>query len=379
MATLKDINNSNTIKTVSLFSGAGGLDIGAIKAGAHIIWANDMMKEACLSYSENIGDHIVQGDLNTLKDCLKNLPDVDMVIGGPPCQGFSVAGKMDLNDKRSQLIWSYLDVISIVKPKAFIMENVKALGLFEKWKPIREKLLSSFRELGYSVNFVILTATEFNVPQNRERVFFIGFKGDNTLIPDLEEMIMPYKEKAPTVRQALSVLDRAGTGNNTGLCKAKITLASNPVLRPSPYAGMLFNGLGRPTRIDGYSATLPASMGGNKTPIIDERELYDGASPWVLEYHKKIINNPSLAVFAPAPSFLRRMTMEEAAVLQTFPLDYVFKGPQSSKFTQIGNAVPCNLGKAVAKMVIDVLQNNAQIKWKREKIQPTLFDTWQEK
>lgn len=78
-------------------------------------------------------------------------------------------------------------------------------------------------------------------------------------------------KKAPTVREALSILDKAGSGNNKGTCKAKITLAANPVMRKSPYAGMLFNGLGRPTRLDGYSATLPASMGGNKTPIIDEK------------------------------------------------------------------------------------------------------------
>ena len=148
--TIKERNNTNKIKTVSLFSGAGGLDIGAIMAGAHIIFANDMMKEACMSYSTNIGDHIVNGDINSVMDRLDGIENVDMVIGGPPCQGFSVAGKMDVNDKRSQLIWSYVKVISKVKPKAFIMENVKALGLLEKWKPIREKLLSELRHLGYS-------------------------------------------------------------------------------------------------------------------------------------------------------------------------------------------------------------------------------------
>ena len=97
--TIKERNNTNKIKTVSLFSGAGGLDIGAIMAGAHIIFANDMMKEACMSYSTNIGDHIVNGDINSVMDRLDGIENVDMVIGGPPCQGFSVAGKMDVNDK----------------------------------------------------------------------------------------------------------------------------------------------------------------------------------------------------------------------------------------------------------------------------------------
>lgn len=352
---IKDLNAKNTILTISTFSGAGGLDIGAIYAGAKIIWANDMMKEACESYSANIGDHIVRGNIDDQISNLGQYKGIDLVIGGPPCQGFSVAGKMDINDKRSQLVWSYAKVIETIQPRAFVMENVKALGLLEKWKPLREKLLLKFRTLGYSVNLMVLNASDFDVPQARERVFIVGFMGDNNLVPDLSSMMEPYKHKASTVREALSVLDKAGQGNNTGICKAKITLASNPVLRKSAYAGMIFNGLGRPIKIDGYCATLPASMGGNKTPIIDEKELYENASPWVVAYHKRIMEDPSKAEFLPAPFFLRRLTVEEAAVIQTFPIDYLFHGSQSSKYTQIGNAVPCNLGKAVVKMVIDVL------------------------
>lgn len=363
--TIKEQNSSNSIRTISLFSGAGGLDIGAIMAGANIVFANDMMKEACSSYAANIGNHIVLGDINSLLENLKEYSDVDMIIGGPPCQGFSVAGKMDANDERSQLIWSFVKVVSIVKPKAFIMENVKALGLLEKWKPVRERLLSKLRNLGYSVNFMILNAADYDVPQARERIFVIGIKGDSNLLPDWSKMIIRYSHKAKTVREALQVLDRAGVGNNTGTCKAKITLASHPILRKSPYAGMLFNGLGRPTKIDGYSATLPASMGGNKTPIIDEKELYENCTSWVVAYHKKIMQDPSKAVFQSAPSFLRRMTVEEAAILQTFPLGYEFHGSQSSKYTQIGNAVPCNMAKAVVKMVINVLKGNEKISFQQ--------------
>lgn len=371
MSSLNELNQSNDIKTISLFSGAGGLDIGAIKAGAHIMWSNDMMKEACLTYRENIGDHIVQGDINDFVGGLDKYHDADLVIGGPPCQGFSVAGKMDINDKRSKLVWSYVSVISKVHPKAFVMENVKALGLLAKWAPVREKLIKDFKSLGYSVNFIVLTAADFDVPQNRERVFFVGFRGDPSKVPNLKAMMEPYRKQAQTVREALSVLDRAGTGNNTELCKAKITLAAKPILRKSPYAGMIFNGLGRPTRIDGYSATLPASMGGNKTPIIDEHELYDHAEPWVKAYHAKIMEDPKSAVFANAPDFLRRLTVKEAAVLQTFPVDYKFMGSQSMIYTQIGNAVPCNLGKAVVSMVIDVLHNKRTIQY--ETVQPELI------
>ena len=361
--TLKEQNNNNDIRTISLFSGAGGLDIGAIKAGAHVVFANDMMKEACLTYKENIGDHIVHGDINTLFDKIEKVDNPDLVIGGPPCQGFSVAGKMDANDKRSQLIWAYAKVIASTRPRAFIMENVKALGTLKKWEKVRESLLEELRSLGYSVNFMVLNATDYNVPQARERIFVVGVRGDEHRKPNWEKMILKYRHKAPTVRETLSVLDKAGTGNNKGLCKAKITLCINPVLRKSPYAGMLFNGLGRPTRIDGYSATLPASMGGNKTPVIDEKELYENCEAWIKEYHKKIMTNPSCAEYKEAPSFLRRMTVEEAALLQTFPIDYIFCGPQSSKYTQIGNAVPCNLAHAVVSMVINVLNGNEIVEY----------------
>jgi DNA (cytosine-5)-methyltransferase 1 len=154
------------------------------------------------------------------------------------------------------------------------------------------------------------------------------------------------------------VLDRAGTGNNGSTCNAKITIASNPVMRKSPFAGMLFNGLGRPIKLDGYCSTLPASMGGNKTPIIDESELYDNEPGWVQDYHAGLLRgNPPLG-FQQAPSRLRRLTVEEAALLQTFPISYKFQGSQCSKFKQIGNAVPCNLGLQLAAMFQNILKQS---------------------
>ena len=171
----------------------------------------------------------------------------------------------------------------------------------------------------------------------------------------------PYKVKAKTVREALSVLDRAGEGNNTNTCNARITLAPNPVLRKSAYAGMLFNGLGRPLKLDGYSATLPASMGGNKTPIIDEHALYEHDKPWVEKYRDRLEKDTTIAKTESVPAFLRRMTVDEARIIQTFPMEYKFCGSQSAQYTQIGNAVPCNLSKAVCTMVTDVLKENSTI------------------
>ena len=349
------------LRTVSVFSGAGGLDIGAIMAGAQVIWANDVMEEACQTYRVNIGDHIVCGDINEKMKELDLLSDISLVIGGPPCQGFSVAGKMDANDQRSQLIWSYLSVLDRLKPRAFVMENVKALGTLKKWEGTRNMLICSMRELGYSVNFLVLNAKDYDVPQARERIFIVGFKGDPALVPDLSQMMVPYRKPAPTLREVLRTLDRAGTGNNKDVCRAKITLARNPVLRRTPYAGMIFNGLGRPIRLDSYAPTLPASMGGNKTPIIDENELYNQAKPWVEGYFEELTRTPSAPDATTVPSSLRRITVAEAALIQTFPRGYQFQGSQSMKYTQIGNAVPCNLAKAVVQMVVDVLAGERKL------------------
>lgn len=344
------------MKALSLYSGAGGLDVGLIRAGFEVVFANDYDKNACETYQANLGDHIRCGDVELFKEEIESFAGkIDLLAGGPPCQGFSVAGKMDPDDPRSKHVWTFAEMVSKIQPRAFIMENVKALGSLRKWEPLRKSLLESFREEGYAVNFIVLKASDFDVPQARERVFFIGFKANQFLIPDLESMLKPYRKEGPTVREALSVLDRAGTGNNTGVCKAKITLTPKPVMRKSPYAGMLFNGLGRPTRIDGFSATLPASMGGNKTPIIDEEELYNNQSSWVEEYHSGLRNGNPPSEFKIAPKRLRRLTYQEAAMLQSFPLDYDWRGSQSSIFRQIGNAVPCNLGFRLGKMMMNYL------------------------
>ena len=167
MKSLKEKSATNTIQTISLFSGAGGLDIGAIYAGAQILWANDMKKDACESYAQNIGNHIHQGDINSLLPSLSDFSDRDLLIGGPPCQGFSVAGKMDVNDERSQLVWSYAKAIELVHPKAFVMENVKALATLGKWANIRTELLRRFQQLGYSVNFIVLNGS----PSERTSLF----------------------------------------------------------------------------------------------------------------------------------------------------------------------------------------------------------------
>jgi DNA (cytosine-5)-methyltransferase 1 len=354
-----------TYKAISLFTGAGGMDVGFTSAGFNVVWANEFAKHAAETYKSNHPNTtIVVGDINEYIDEVP-VEDIDCIFGGPPCQGFSVAGKMDVNDPRSQLVFSFMKVVAKAKPKCFVMENVKALAKLEKFANIREELYKKADALGYKADFFLLNAKDFGVPQARERVFFIGFK--KTLKKSLSYENFRAKQKKE--KHVFLKLGKAGSEANPLTCKAKITIAEKPVLRKSPYAGMLFNGMGRPVKLDGVANTLPASMGGNKTPIVDEGFLFDGKDNWIEKYHNAVFYNNKTPKFGDAPQQLRRMTIKEAALIQTFPTNYKFAGPISAQYTQIGNAVPCKLAEAVATVVIEELKGNAV---KHKKIQEEL-------
>ncbi len=338
---------------VSLFSGAGGMDVGFESAGIEVVWANELMPHAAATYTANHRDGVMHcGPIGEFINQLPAPGSVFCVFGGPPCQGFSVAGKMDPSDERSQLVFAFFDAVKLVQPQVFVMENVKALATLSKFANVREELFRRARSLGYDAGMHVLNAKDFGVPQSRERVFFIGFKTDRN-VRFTSASFDAYKQSPPSVGDILRAIGPAGTDNNPLTCKARITLAERPVMRRSPYAGMMFNGLGRPLNTDGVSCTLPASMGGNKTPVIDEAHLFNGEASWIEWYHSRLSNGEPPLGMNDAPDSLRRLTIKESIALQTFPSDYKFCGPISSQYTQIGNAVPCKLAYAVARAIID--------------------------
>ena len=352
--------NHTKKSAISLFCGAGGMDIGFQNAGFSIKWANDFDTDACKTYQNNLGSHVVHGDINELLPSLSQFEQIDCLFGGPPCQGFSVAGNMDPHDERSKLVMSFMDAVDTVKPKVFVMENVKALAKLSKFQAVRDELYKRAHLMGYETELLILNSKDFGVPQSRERMFLIGFKNKKHS-GTLADHISKFKCESKTVREVIEHLGPAGSKTNNKTVNAKITTASSPVLRKSPYAGMLFNGQGRPVNIDSHSSTLHASMGGNRTPIIDEDVLYNNAIPWIEKYHQHLINGgepyPSDAV----PDRLRRMTVDEAHLLQTFPKDYKFLGKQSSVFRQIGNAVPCKLAEAIGNLVSCIIDDDLKV------------------
>ncbi len=340
---------------VSLFSGAGGFDIGFDQAGFQTVWANELNIDACDSFDQKFGvGFITRGSINDHIDELEDLDSPDVLIGGPPCQGFSVAGYMNLNDPRSELVFTYMNALRILKPKAFILENVKALAVLEKFHHIRERLIREARALGYHTDIMIVKSSDFGVPQARERMLIVGFRDHS--FHDFASFLQTEREPAKPLREAIAHLGRAGSPSNARICKAKVTIARNPVLRSSPYAGMMFNGQGRPLNLDGYSSTLPASMGGNRTPIIDEEQLHGGRTAWVVEYHRKLLAGGNVWADHEAPKRLRRLTIDEAATIQTFPSNHNFCGKTSAVYSQIGNAVPCELARKIGLSVKAVLE-----------------------
>lgn len=368
--------NAKTYEAISLFTGAGGMDVGFDAAGFNIVCANEINTSAGDTYESNFTDvQLIRGDVN---DCIDAFPqETNVVFGGPPCQGFSIAGKMSKDDPRSKLIFSFLDIVKRCSPDAFVMENVKALISLEKFSDIRQKYLEKSKTLGYTVVPILCLATDFGVPQKRERVFFIGLKRnrakeliekrfgfctqeyfEKTYACIVQRMFDERKIPAQTVKESLRDLGIAGTDKNPLSCTSKITYVKKPIIRKSPYAGMLFNGSGRPIDLDGYANTLPASMGGNHTPIIDEQCLHDLADEnWVVSYHAELVAGKT-RVDQEVPARMRRITIKEAAKLQTFPDDYVWEGSKSAIYKQIGNAVPCKLAEAVANVLMEMLHES---------------------
>jgi DNA (cytosine-5)-methyltransferase 1 len=231
------------------------------------------------------------------------------------------------------------------------MENVKNLAQNPKFELVRAKLFERARQMGYHTELILLNAADYGVPQARERMFLIGCRKRGVSMP------LPVSaDSRPTVRQALSQLPAWDTPGNDSLCRAKVTPAKAPVLRVSPWAGMLFNGAGRPMNLDAPAPTLPASMGGNRTPIIDQKQWDEGGESWVQQYHRHLIAGGDPIRDDEIPARLRRLTVEEAAALQTFPRGYEFKGPQSAQFKQIGNAVPPVLAYHVARALREAMQ-----------------------
>ena len=300
------------MKVVSLFSGAGGLDLGFIMAGHEIIWANDLYEDAVSTYRKNLGNHIVCEDISKIST--EDIPDCDIVIGGFPCQGFSVANtKRHVGDERNELYKQLIRIITAKKPKFFLAENVKGLTNLAKGA-VFKMILNDFSEMGYKVSYKVLNAADYGVPQTRFRVIIVGVRSD---------IDWEYAFPAPTNTQGGS--DSLPDWVSVSEALADIPDPDLPNNLPNhTYSKYKLN-------INGYLGHR--LLDPNKpAPTVTARGDSRGG-----------------VVIHPHPNGLRRMSCRELATVQSFPLTYEFCGNNSSVYRQIGNAVPPLLGYAVAK------------------------------
>lgn len=302
------------MKVASLFAGAGGLDLGFISAGHKVIWANDNYEDAVSTYRRNIGNHIYLGDIKNVS--CSEIPEHDILIGGFPCQGFSVANtQRHAKDTRNQLYLEFLRVLSIKKPRYFVAENVKGILSLEKGE-VFKMIAADFSNTGYQVKHQVLNSANYGVPQKRERVIIIGVRNDLNISIDhpdpthIDTKFYPSKLKPwVSVQKALeNIPDPDGNHSLLNHTYSKFKLK--------------FNGYIGNRRIE---PTKPA-------PTVTARG--DSKGGVVVLHH---------------PNNKRRMSARELAVIQSFPSDFEFIGTNSSVYRQIGNAVPPLMAFHIAK------------------------------
>ncbi|MBN2572337.1 MAG: DNA cytosine methyltransferase [Ignavibacteriales bacterium] len=301
------------MKVASLFSGAGGLDLGFIQAGHDIIWAIDNYEDAVKTYKRNIGNHIILDDIAKIPST--NIPDHDILIGGFPCQGFSIANiKRNKHDTRNKLYLEMLRIIIEKKPKSFLAENVKGILSLAKGKAF-EMILNEFNNAGYNVSYQVLNAADYGVPQIRYRVFIIGIRNDISFsfnFPDQTHSnntssngLKPWVSIGEVLKEIPEPEEKHNLMNHT---------YSNFKLK--------FNGYLGNREIDPQKpAPTVTARGDNKGGVV------------VLHH----------------PNNHRRMSARELAITQSFPIDFIFEGCRSSIYRQIGNAVPPLLAYHIAK------------------------------
>lgn len=322
---------------VSLFSGAGGLDIGLEQAGFHTVWANDFNHDACETHRLWSNATVIEGNIGKVD--YDTIPDCDIASFGFPCQGypeirdksgypefrnnqtFSLSGLRKVDDSRNVLYRHCVKLVEKKQPKLFLAENVKGLLTLGGGK-IKDAIIADFESKGYVVSINLVNAADYHVPEDRQRILLVGIRKDLA-----ERYGVKFKVPTPfpdriSIRQALESLAPAAEDE---ICK-------------EPYSSRYMS-RNRKRGWNSVSFTIPA--------MAKQVPLWPG-SPDMVKVSK------DLWQFGEKGS-TRRLSYKEAAAIQTFPKDMVFCGNLTSKYKQIGNAVPCELARVVGTELYRIL------------------------
>lgn len=344
-------------KVIDLFAGVGGLSLGFEQCGFNVVLANEYDSSIAAAYQLNHKNtKVIVGDITklNLEDTFeKYFGKVDVIIGGPPCQGFSQKGqRKTINDERNFLFKYYVKVVNLVRPTYFVMENVPNLLTAEKGY-FRKELEDLFRSMGYELKMGVLNASDYGVPQNRRRAIIIGKNGKEA--PDLPEP----RNQFVTIWDAISDLAFLNSGEG----KEKQSYRLSP---QSPYeremrgkCSILYNHVAtkHSTITLKRLSMIPPNAGKEVLPKDQlTKSIYSGT--WTRMKKNEIsvtittrFDTPSSGKFT-HPYLNRAITVREAARIQSFPDEFIFVGTKSSQMKQVGNAVPPLLANAIAQVII---------------------------
>ena len=333
----------NEINYIDLFSGAGGMSLGFDQAGFNNIFSIDIEPKFCETYKANFPKHtLIQKDISALSNKeIKSLIEnrvIDVIIGGPPCQGFSMAGNIGrkfIDDSRNQLFREFARIVEIVEPNYFVMENVARLFTHNKGETKKE-IIELFKNMNYNVDCKVVNTAHFGIPQVRNRVLFIGNKVSNIIV-------FPTKtiEKPISIKEAIEKLPKLKSGEKSKIPNHIAMKHSEQMLEKMKYV----------------------SDGGNRNEI---PELIRPKSGDIRKYIRYKSTEPSVCVTGDMRKIFhysqnRALTVRELATLQTFPLDFIFKGSTISQQQQVGNSVPPILAKEIALTIKKMMKNDSQI------------------
>jgi DNA (cytosine-5)-methyltransferase 1 len=373
------LGNSSLPVVLDLFCGAGGMSLGFKMAGYVIGLGIDRDSQACQTHAHNFNGHTICNDLHRISDPLALLSEqgidrVDVVIGGPPCQGFSRVGRGKLRtlnqnhtqDLRNQLYLEYIRFVAIIRPLYFVMENVPDLGKYPDGdKRLLDKIQDEFERLGYITNTRILNAAAYGVPQFRKRLFVIGNRLGQSITWPEPTHGPGYSDSYVTVWQAISDLPIVDINHH----QDEIAYMPRDTLNDYQFAmrqdsnGVLYNHQTRWHNAQDLEAfswmpeggkykDLPAQFKRYRDDIFQDkyRKLVRNQPSWTVEAH---IGKDSYRHIYPSipegPEPPRTISVREAARLQSFPDHFRLLGPFTKQFYQLGNAVPPLLAKAIAE------------------------------
>lgn len=351
---------------VDLFSGVGGLSYGFSKMPEfNILAANEIEKEISIAYSLNHPNvAMLNCDINQLteeklQEVLKG-KRVDLIVGGPPCQSYSTLGKRQM-DERANLFMQYKRILTILNPKAFVFENVSGILSMDKGR-LFERVKSEFESLGYQLKYKLLDAVDYGVPQHRERVILVGFKGENKFEypqPTYGEGLKPYI----TLEEAIGDLPSIKSGQTNNTFDSSV---SNDFLNFVRKSGETMTEHSAPNNGEHLIKIMEALKDGQSKDDLPEdiRPKSGYGNTYAKLWWKKPSTTITRNFACPSssrcihPRDSRAMSIREGARLQSFPDDYKFYGSDGMKRLEIGNAVPPLLSKVIAEQMLKALENN---------------------